>query len=62
MDDSDQHTGRIIAGISIGMLYSAIPTYMSELAPPAIRGWIVGFHAISLSIGYFVSSAIVGTI
>ncbi|KAK5236694.1 hypothetical protein LTR47_002646, partial [Exophiala xenobiotica] len=50
--------GRIIAGIAIGMLYSAIPTYMSELAPPSTRGWIVGFHAISLSIGYFVSSAV----
>jgi MFS family permease len=51
--------GRILAGIAVGMLYSSIPTYQSEIAPPATRGWIVGLHSLGLSVGYTVSSYIV---
>jgi MFS family permease len=51
--------GRILAGVAVGMLYSAIPTYQSEIAPPATRGWIVGLHSLGLSVGYTVSSYIV---
>ncbi|KEF62062.1 uncharacterized protein A1O9_00034 [Exophiala aquamarina CBS 119918] len=46
------HVGRIISGIGIGILVTACPMYLSELAPPENRGWLVGHHAIFLVFGY----------
>ncbi|KAL3467095.1 hypothetical protein BJX64DRAFT_283824 [Aspergillus heterothallicus] len=36
--------GRTINGLSVGMEANVIPTYSAELAPPAIRGTLVGFY------------------
>jgi len=47
--------GRFIAGLGIGVLVTICPMYMSELAPPEKRGWLVGHHAIFLVFGYMLS-------
>ncbi|KAL7940862.1 general substrate transporter [Trichoderma barbatum] len=48
--------GRFLAGVGIGILVTVCPMYMSELAPPEKRGWLVGHHAIFLVFGYMLSS------
>lgn len=48
--------GRFIAGLGIGVLVTICPMYMSELAPPEKRGWLVGHHAIFLVFGYMLSA------
>jgi MFS family permease len=48
--------GRVISGLGIGILVTACPMYLSELAPPKKRGWLVGHHAIFLVFGYMLSS------
>ncbi|KAG8420208.1 hypothetical protein J3459_011309 [Metarhizium acridum] len=49
------HVGRVISGLGIGILVTACPMYLSELAPPDKRGWLVGHHAIFLVFGYMLS-------
>lgn len=48
--------GRFIAGLGIGILVTVCPMYLSELAPPSNRGWLVGHHAIFLVFGYVLAS------
>lgn len=48
--------GRFLAGTGIGILVTVCPMYMSELAPPEKRGWLVGHHAIFVVFGYMLSS------
>ncbi|OCT53938.1 sugar transporter [Cladophialophora carrionii] len=50
------HVGRVISGLGIGILVTACPMYLSELAPPQNRGWLVGHHAIFLVFGYMLSA------
>ncbi|EHY58279.1 hypothetical protein HRR83_004862 [Exophiala dermatitidis] len=50
------HVGRVISGLGIGILVTACPMYLSELAPPENRGWLVGHHAIFLVFGYMLSA------
>lgn len=49
------HVGRVVSGLGIGILVTACPMYLSELAPPDRRGWLVGHHAIFLVFGYMLS-------
>lgn len=44
-----------MAGVGIGILVTACPMYLSELAPPERRGWLVGHHAIFLVFGYMLA-------
>ncbi|ODQ52031.1 hypothetical protein SAICODRAFT_26103 [Saitoella complicata NRRL Y-17804] len=44
--------GRVIAGLAIGILYSSIPLYQSEIAPPTKRGFVVGLHTLFISTGF----------
>ncbi|KAI1611550.1 MFS transporter [Exophiala viscosa] len=48
--------GRVISGLGIGILVTACPMYLAELAPPESRGWLVGHHAIFLVFGYMLSA------
>ena len=50
------HAGRFINGLGIGILVTVCPMYLSELSSPAVRGWLVGHHAIFLVFGYMLSS------
>lgn len=38
---------------SIGMLLPLVPLYQSEVSAPHSRGLMVGFHGITVTIGYF---------
>lgn len=43
--------GRVLAGIAVGGASSLAPIYCSEVAPPAIRGRLVGLYELSWQIG-----------
>ncbi|RMZ84103.1 hypothetical protein DV738_g516, partial [Chaetothyriales sp. CBS 135597] len=43
--------GRVLAGIGIGAASNMSPIYCSELAPPAIRGRLVGLYEMGWQIG-----------
>lgn len=47
---------RFITGVGIGMLLCLVPLYQSELAPPKIRGLLVGTHGVMLCVGYSLAS------
>lgn len=44
--------GRVIAGFAIGLVYAVSSIYNAEIAPPKIRGVIVGLQTQMISIGY----------
>ena len=44
--------GRVIAGFAIGLVYAVSSIYNAEIAPPKIRGIIVGLQTQLISTGY----------
>ncbi|KAJ3476109.1 hypothetical protein NLI96_g11389 [Meripilus lineatus] len=48
--------GRIIAGFAIGILSMTVPLYNTEIAPPKIRGFIVGLAQQMIGIGFIVAN------
>ncbi|KIY02273.1 uncharacterized protein Z520_02411 [Fonsecaea multimorphosa CBS 102226] len=46
---------RFVQGVAAFTLLAAIPVWMSEVAPPSIRGALVNIHNFALLIGYSVS-------
>ncbi|KAK9319848.1 general substrate transporter [Lipomyces orientalis] len=47
--------GRFVFGIAIGMLAMVVPLYLSELAPPNIRGALVALQQLSITVGIMCS-------
>jgi SP family galactose:H+ symporter-like MFS transporter len=47
--------GRIVVGIAIGIASFIAPLYMSELSPPKIRGSLVSFNQLFITIGIVIS-------
>jgi len=45
------YAGRVIAGFGIGSASNLTPLYISEIAPPAIRGQLVGMYEIGWQMG-----------
>lgn len=43
--------GRVLAGIGVGGSSNMVPIYISELAPPAVRGRLVGIYELGWQIG-----------
>ncbi|TKX18518.1 quinate permease [Elsinoe australis] len=43
--------GRVLAGLGVGGASMLVPVYISELAPPAIRGRLVGIYELGWQIG-----------
>lgn len=43
--------GRVIAGFGVGGASNMVPIYISELAPPAVRGRLVGIYELGWQIG-----------
>lgn len=50
------YSGRVIAGLGIGMLVMIVPMYQAEIAHPSIRGRVTGLQQLMLGIGAAVSS------
>ncbi|KAB8070189.1 general substrate transporter [Aspergillus leporis] len=45
------YAGRVLNGLGTGVASNIIPIYLSELAPPAIRGRLVGLYELGWQIG-----------
>lgn len=45
------YAGRVLAGIGVGGASMITPIYIAEIAPPAIRGRLVGLYELSWQIG-----------
>ncbi|KAJ3977677.1 general substrate transporter [Lentinula raphanica] len=45
------YAGRVIAGIAIGVASNLAPIYVAEIAPPAIRGRLIGLYELMWQIG-----------
>lgn len=45
------YAGRVLAGIGVGATSNIVPIYISELAPPAVRGRLVGIYELGWQIG-----------
>ncbi|CAE6451579.1 unnamed protein product [Rhizoctonia solani] len=45
------YAGRIVGGAGVGGVSLATPLYIAEIAPPSIRGQLVGFYEIFLQAG-----------
>ncbi|KAK7905615.1 hypothetical protein LTR67_000338 [Exophiala xenobiotica] len=43
---------RVISGLGIGALITLVPLYLTEVAPPKIRGLVVGTTGIMIGFGY----------
>ncbi|KAK8133031.1 Quinate permease [Apiospora kogelbergensis] len=43
--------GRVLAGFGVGGMSNIVPIYCSELAPPAVRGRIVGIYELGWQLG-----------
>jgi len=48
--------GRIVAGVAIGILSMTVPLYNTEIAPPKIRGFMVGLNQQMLGVGFIVAN------
>lgn len=59
------YAGRVLAGIGVGGTSNLSPIYISEIAPPAIRGRLVGLYEFSWQIGglvgFWINYALVRT-
>ncbi|KAJ9365700.1 general substrate transporter [Paecilomyces variotii] len=51
---SMMYAGRVLSGIGVGGFVAVIPTYISELSPPAIRGRMTGFFETFYQVGSLV--------
>jgi MFS family permease len=47
--------GRVVFGCAVGMLAMVVPLYLSELAPPNIRGALVALQQLSITLGIMCS-------
>ncbi|KAL2847029.1 general substrate transporter [Aspergillus pseudodeflectus] len=45
------YAGRVLSGLGTGVASNIIPIYISELAPPAIRGRLVGLYELGWQVG-----------
>ena len=45
------YSGRVIAGLGVGILVMIVPLYQAEIAHPAIRGRVTGLQQFMLGIG-----------
>ena len=50
--------GRCLNGLGVGFINTAIPTYISEISPPAQRGRIVGSHGFIICVSYVSTTSI----
>lgn len=45
------YAGRVLTGLGTGVASNIVPIYLAELAPPAIRGRLVGLYELGWQIG-----------
>ncbi|NJC71270.1 sugar porter family MFS transporter [Planosporangium thailandense] len=47
--------GRVVMGLAVGGVSANVPTYLSELAPPQIRGRVLTLNQLLITVGLLVS-------
>jgi len=47
--------GRLVAGMSVGLLSANVPVYQSEIAPPKNRGMLVSVYQLAVTVGIMVA-------
>ncbi|KAK0104458.1 hypothetical protein ONS95_004747 [Cadophora gregata] len=52
---------KLIIGVGMGILMSACQTYISEIAPPRLRGVLLGFFALVVGVGQMIAVTLVFT-
>lgn len=55
-------TARLLGGIAVGIASNVVPLYISEIAPPHIRGRLVTFYQLAITVGIlfaYISNAVV---
>ena len=50
--------GRLVSGLSIGLLSAVVSLYQSELAPPAIRGCLTSVYQLMITAGILLATII----
>jgi sugar porter (SP) family MFS transporter len=48
-------SARLLVGLAIGVASYAAPLYISELAPPQSRGWLVSLNQLAITLGIVIS-------
>src|SRR6266542_2368069 len=46
---------RVLLGLAIGLASTNVPVYLSEVAPPHARGWVVSLFQLAVTIGIVVA-------
>src|SRR6266516_7618878 len=46
---------RTVLGLAIGLASTNVPVYLSEVAPPHVRGWVVSLFQLAVTIGIVVA-------
>src|SRR5438874_2776990 len=46
---------RVVLGLAIGLASTNVPVYLSEVAPPHARGWVVSLFQLAVSVGIVVA-------
>ena len=46
---------RVVLGVAIGLASTNVPVYLSEVAPPHARGWVVSLFQLAVTIGIVVA-------
>ena len=55
VDASTLIAARVVLGLAIGTSSLVVPTYIAEIAPPAVRGRLVSMNQLMITIGIFIS-------
>ena len=50
--------GRVLVGLGVGVASMVVPIYLSEVAPVSIRGAVVAFFVVAVTLGQLISSGI----
>eukprot|EP00929_Paragymnodinium_shiwhaense_P036418 TRINITY_DN19525_c0_g1_i3.p1 TRINITY_DN19525_c0_g1~~TRINITY_DN19525_c0_g1_i3.p1 ORF type:complete len:587 (+),score=93.73 TRINITY_DN19525_c0_g1_i3:45-1805(+) len=50
--------GRLLMGVGVGLASVAAPCYLSEVAPPMIRGSLVATYEVAIALGFFFASIV----
>ncbi len=46
---------RVVLGLAIGLASTNVPVYLSEVAPPQARGWVVSLFQLAVTVGIVVA-------
>src|SRR5437867_7669070 len=46
---------RVVLGLAIGLASTTVPVYLSDVAPPPARGWVVSLFQLAVTIGIVIA-------